>query len=135
MNSNSLRLSLAVGLIAMSGSMAFAQEEIGAANYRQYCATCHGASGVGDGPLTEMMTTKVSDLTQLSANNDGEFPMLHVLHVIDGRTGLRGHGGTTMPVYGALFEGEAGDTLFGSVIYTRAKILSLAYYLEGIQAK
>ncbi|MGB3277852.1 MAG: cytochrome c [Pseudorhodobacter sp.] len=131
---NNLRLSLAAALLFVSGSAVFAQEDLGAASYRQYCATCHGASGVGDGPLTEMMTTKVADLTQLSAQNDGEFPMLRVLHVIDGRTGLRGHGGP-MPVYGALFESEAGDTLFGSVIYTKAKVLALAYYLEGIQAK
>lgn len=134
MNNYSLRFSLAAGLLAISGSVGLAQEEIGAANYRQYCATCHGASGVGDGPLTEIMTNKVSDLTQLSAKNDGEFPMLQVIHIIDGRSGLRGHGGP-MPVYGALFEEEAGDTLYGSVIYTRAKILSLAYYLESIQAK
>lgn len=133
MNNNVFRLCLAAGMLAISGSLAFAQDDVGAANYRQYCATCHGASGIGDGPLTELMTTKVSDLTQLSANNDGEFPMLKVIHVIDGRTGLRGHGGP-MPVYGALFEEEAGDAMFGAVIHSRAKILSLAYYLESIQA-
>lgn len=101
--------------------------------YTQYCATCHGISGKGDGPLTEIMTDKVSDLTQLSANNDGVFPMLEVIHVIDGRTGLRGHGGP-MPTYGALFAEEVDSTLFGSVLYTRGKILSLAYFLEELQA-
>jgi len=109
--------------------------EAGEATYIQYCATCHGADGMGEGPMTQIMTEKVSDLTMLSAQNDGVFPMLHVIHVIDGRTGLRGHGGS-MPVYGALFD-EEGSTSgpFGNILYARGKILSLAYYLESIQVK
>ncbi len=38
-----------------------------------------------------------------------------------------------MPTYGAVFAAESYDAEFGSVIYTRAKILSLAYFLESIQ--
>ena len=79
------------------------------------------------------MTVKVPDLTQLAAGNGGKFPMLEVIHVIDGRTGLRGHGGP-MPTYGALFDEEAGsEGPLGSILYTRGKILSIAYYLEGLQ--
>lgn len=124
---------LAVGLFALSGTPGFAEEPMGKAVFTQYCATCHGVSGTGGGPLTEMITAKVPDLTQISARNDGNFPMLEIIHIIDGRTGLRGHGGP-MPVYGAVFASESFDQEFGSVIYTRAKILSLAYYLESIQA-
>jgi Cytochrome c553 len=127
-------LALTALSLAVTGQAAIAQDtDVGQQAYMQFCATCHGANGMGDGPLTEMMTANVTDLTTLAANNDGAFPMLEVIHVIDGRTGLRAHGGP-MPVYGALFDAEsaAADT-YGAVLYTRGKVLSLAYYLESIQ--
>lgn len=83
--------------------------------------------------MTEMITAAVPDLTGMTARNDGVFPMLQVIHIIDGRTGLRGHGGP-MPVYGAIFDDEASDTgPYGGPLYTRGKILSVAYYLESLQ--
>lgn len=118
----------------LSASVGLAQDaDIGAATFGQYCATCHGMDATGGGPLTEIMTSSVPDLTGLAAANDGVFPMLEVIHVIDGRTGLRSHGGP-MPVYGALFDVEAhSGTDYGNVLYTRGKILSVAYYLESLQ--
>lgn len=105
--------------------------------YNQYCATCHGADGAGAGPLTEIMLEKPADLRKLAADNaasPGEFPMLRVIHVIDGRTGLRAHGGP-MPTYGDIFMTEAEDDMekMGAVLETRGRILSLALYLESIQ--
>ncbi|WGW02702.1 c-type cytochrome [Tropicibacter oceani] len=125
-------LTLAAAVLAAGAG--YAQDPAhGETYYSQYCATCHGQSGKGDGPLTQMMTSVVPDLTQLSANNDGAFPMLEVIHIIDGRTGLRSHGGP-MPVYGALFTEESGsDSAYGDVLYSRGKVLSIAYYLENIQ--
>ena len=126
---------IAVAALALGCSFGAAQAEtgVGKSAFTQYCATCHGVDAQGKGDLTEIMTVKVPDLTQLAANNDGKFPMLEVIHVIDGRTGLRGHGGP-MPTYGALFDEEAGDKgPLGSILYTRGKILSIAYYLEGLQ--
>ncbi|MBS0122719.1 c-type cytochrome [Thetidibacter halocola] len=125
-------LTLAGALVAASAVLA-QDADHGRQYYDQYCATCHGADGTGAGPLAEMMTAVVPDLTGLSAKNDGEFPMLDVIHVIDGRTGVRSHGGP-MPVYGALFMSESGSgTLYGDVLYSRGKVLSIAYFLEGIQ--
>ncbi|WP_254899173.1 c-type cytochrome [Thalassococcus arenae] len=121
--------------IAVSAGAAFAQEakDPGAEAYAQYCATCHGATGAGDGPLTEMMTASVPDLRTLTERHDGVFPMLEVIHIIDGRTGMRAHGGP-MPVYGALFVEESGGmTPYSDVLYSRGKVLSLAYFLERIQ--
>ncbi len=107
--------------------------DVGEKAYTQFCATCHGVSGAGDGPMTQMMTTGVPDLTGLTDRNDGAFPMLQVIHIIDGRSGMRAHGGP-MPIYGALFDAEFEDSnTYGSVLYTRGKVLSLAYYLESIQ--
>lgn len=116
------------------GNAAGQSADVGHDIYTQYCATCHGEAADGRGPLTELMTVKVADLTQLAANNDGEFPMLKVIHIIDGRTGLRGHGGP-MPTYGRIFTeemaGEVGN--YGAVLATRGRVLSLAMYLESIQ--
>ncbi len=127
----------AIGLLAsLGGSMAVAQDaDIGAELYNEYCATCHGASAKGDGPMTDLLTTEVPDLTQLAANTeDGEYPMLNVIHIIDGRTGVRGHGGA-MPTFGNIFSIETVEEMgiYGSVLETRGRLLSLALYLESIQ--
>jgi hypothetical protein len=60
--------------------------------------------------------------------------MLRVIHTIDGRTGIRAHGGP-MPVYGSMFSSQAASEGmgYGSVVETRGRILSIALYLEGIQ--
>jgi mono/diheme cytochrome c family protein len=105
--------------------------------YEQYCATCHGIDGTGEGPLTELMLEKPTDLTMLAENNaaaPGEFPMLRILHIIDGRTGVRAHGGP-MPTYGDIFTAEDINTMghFSAVLETRGRILSIALYLESIQ--
>ncbi|MCR8549815.1 cytochrome c [Salipiger sp. P9] len=109
-------------------------DQAGEAEYLNHCAACHGVSGTGDGPLAEMMTVPVPDLTQISARNDGAFPMLAMIQVIDGRTGVRGHG-YPMPVWGQRFKDSAEEMgSYGSEIEVRGRILSLAYFLESIQA-
>ncbi|MGP6086241.1 c-type cytochrome [Antarctobacter jejuensis] len=132
MNLKSAKLALVVTALTVT---AVAAEETGhgKAYYDQYCATCHGLEGAGDGPMVEMILNKVPDLTQLSANNDGVFPMLEVVNVIDGRTDVRGHG-VPMPVYGGLFAAEVGNGMpEAEVVYGRGKVLSIAYYLETLQ--
>lgn len=102
--------------------------------YEESCMACHGATGSGGGELTGLLTIATPDLTTLSARNDGEFPMLKVIHIIDGRSGLRAHGGP-MPVYGSVFSASsaAGARDYGAVLETRGRILSIALYLESIQ--
>ncbi|WP_253913330.1 cytochrome c [Pseudoruegeria sp. HB172150] len=125
--------------IALGTTAAKAEDAgYGAALYAQHCATCHGEAGKGDGPLTELLTEKVPDLTALAAGNEGAFPMLDVIHIIDGRTGLRGHGGP-MPTFGDVFMANLADEStpmtgdISDVLETRGRILSLALYLESIQ--
>ncbi|MFA8440478.1 cytochrome c [Yoonia sp.] len=111
-------------------------EESGQALYMDACASCHGTAAMGDGPMAAFMSVNVPSLQDLSQNNDGVFPMLEVIHIIDGRTGVRGHG-SEMPVWGRQFKGEMLDAagIYGSEIYARGKVLSLAYYLETIQSE
>ncbi|WP_135505988.1 c-type cytochrome [Roseovarius aestuariivivens] len=108
-------------------------DDLGKTEYMNACASCHGASGVGDGPLAELMTVTVPSLTTLSANNDGTFPMLEVIQTIDGRQGTRGHG-YPMPIWGDRFKASAGDIgPMAAETIVRGKVLSIAYYLESIQ--
>ena len=129
---------LATALAAALSVPASAQDaEIGQDLYNQYCATCHGEDGAGQGPLTEILMEKPSDLRKLAAENaaaPGTFPMLEVIHIIDGRSGVRAHGGP-MPTYGNIFmtDSESARERMGAVLETRGRILSLAMFLESIQ--
>lgn len=133
-------LSSLARLTAVTSALAFASvahaqdKEIGAGLYADYCAVCHGASGKGDGDMANVLTIPSPNLTLLSKANDGDFPMLQVIHIIDGRTGVRAHGGA-MPLFGNMFSEQsvAGPDDYGSVLETRGRVLSLAMYLESIQ--
>jgi len=119
-----------VSLLLASPSLA---DEYGSEEFLNSCASCHGETAAGDGPLAELMTVKVPSLTGLSAANDGVFPMLEVIHTIDGRQGIKGHG-YPMPVWGNRFKREIEDAgPYGAEAIVRGRILSLAYYLESIQ--
>ena len=109
-------------------------DDSGKAEYMNACASCHGANADGAGPLAELLTVSVPALTGLAAANDGVFPMLEVIHSIDGRQGTRGH--YPMPVWGDAFERQAdADNAgqYGAEIAVRGRVLSIAYYLESIQ--
>lgn len=99
-----------------------------------YCASCHGDMAQGDGPMTVYLKVKVPDLTGLAERNGGKFPMLDVIHMIDGRDRRPGHGGA-MPVFSGLFMGEVAGLLDEgtSAIEAQGRIMTLALYLESIQ--
>ena len=108
----------------------------GRVTYRVYCINCHGAKGEGDGTLAEMLTTQPANLTQLKAENDGAFPADRVREIIDGRTGVRGHGMKEMPVWGDVFQTSSlepsGSDETGEE-RSKRKVHELVLYLESIQ--
>ena len=53
-----LAIALAVGMVMASGDV-----NKGKASFDQLCATCHGASGKGDGPAAAALSPKPRDLT------------------------------------------------------------------------
>lgn len=114
---------------------ALAEElDVGARLYQESCSGCHGATGKGGGELSQLINVETPALTGLAAANDGVFPMLNVIHIIDGRSGVRAHGGP-MPIFGSLYTASSvtAGSDYGSVIEVRGRILSLAMYLESIQ--
>src|SRR5450755_4027368 len=56
----------------------------GARIFRNYCASCHGINGNGDGPVAPALKTKVPLLTTLARRNHGTFPASWVSGVIAG---------------------------------------------------
>lgn len=124
---------LALSLAALP-ALAAGDLELGRATFAGACAACHGAAAKGDGPMAALITLPVPDLTGIAARNGGVFPWLKVVHLIDGRTGLRGHGGP-MPLFGALFSGDtvAADAPDGTPVITSARVLALTDYLAAIQ--
>ena len=65
------------------GSSLEAQNE-GELLFVKNCASCHGITGRGDGPLAAGFGTVPADLTQIAARRDGVWPMLEVMSIVDG---------------------------------------------------
>ncbi|WP_238364293.1 c-type cytochrome [Mesobacterium pallidum] len=124
-------------LLAFSSLPAAAQDiDAGSALFARHCATCHGADATGGGPMAPVLVVQPKDLTQLSAENGGVFPMARVVARIDGGDPLVSHG-SAMPVYGDFFAGR-GRTLTapdGTEIETSGPIADLVAYLEHVQGE
>jgi len=95
------------------------------------CASCHGTSGQGNGPLTGLLRNKPADLTQIAIMNGGMFPTARVHRIIDGRD-VGSHGAPEMPVWGEAFRTAPGGFSEESV---RQRIAALVEYLESIQRR
>jgi mono/diheme cytochrome c family protein len=126
-----------LGLTMLLSGPAVAQDATqGQDLYLSRCAACHGGDAAGDGPMAAVISIPVPDLTQLELRNGGMFPRVAVVQSIDGRVMLRGHGGP-MPVFGPVLGGGAAvlDGPDGSVIETVGDVVSIALYLETLQAE
>jgi mono/diheme cytochrome c family protein len=95
--------------------------------YLNYCASCHGASGKGDGIVGKALSPKPADLTTLSVANGGTFPAPEVNEIIDGRRVMSAHGSREMPVWGRA-------TRFAPVM-VRARIRAIVDYVATLQGK
>ena len=123
--------------VAAQPSAAPPQEEMrqhvtGGEVFRTYCATCHGSSGRGDGPLAGSMRRKPADLTEIAKRNGGEHTSEIVYRTIDGKTPVRGHGGPDMPVWGDAFARSRDG---GDEASVKRRIDSLVEYIRTLQVK
>ncbi len=127
-----LAVLLAPGLAAAQSGEVMKQAVPGSELFRTYCATCHGTSARGDGPLASSMTRKPADLTEIARRNGGLFPTELVYRTIDGKKPVRGHGGADMPVWGDAFARSRDG---GGEDQVRKMIQSLVDFLDSIQTR
>ncbi len=125
---------------ALAGSAIAAERlDIGKREYEANCVACHGPKGKGDGPFNEFLRVKTPDLTVLSKNNGGLFPVNRVLEAIDGRTLVKGHGTREMPIWGEVYDAQAqpqfDDYGYNAKLFVWARTLALVDYLSRLQVK
>jgi mono/diheme cytochrome c family protein len=101
----------------------------GRALFVQYCVSCHGSSGTGDGPAAPALKTPPTDLTNLVQKYNG-FPFDKISNWIDGEKASSAHGSREMPVWGKRFrDANRGES------YGFGDVYSLTKYLQSIQKK
>jgi mono/diheme cytochrome c family protein len=98
--------------------------------FRNYCASCHGVSGNGDGPAAPALKTKLPQLTTLAQRNGGTFPADRVRRTIAGDDVTVAHGSREMPVWGPIFHQIDVDQDLGYV-----RLQNVTEYLNTIQQK
>ena len=127
----------AVFICTSSALVAANQAVVGKGEYLTNCASCHGTSGTGGGPVAASLNIKLPDLTQLAKNNGGEFPSARVYNLIDGRDEVQGHGSRDMPVWGDdyLAKTSRNEPIANREEAVSKRIHALVDYLTAIQAK
>jgi mono/diheme cytochrome c family protein len=124
---------ISAGIISLLATAAYAegkQVEQGRKLYVEYCASCHGMSGTGDGPVSRALTTPPANLQKLSERLGNPLPKDQVARYIDGRAEVRAHGPRDMPVWGARFFSET----HGDELEVKRRIDALVAYLQSIQS-
>lgn len=103
----------------------------GRLNYTAYCASCHGAAGKGDGPAAAGLKQRPTDLTQMSAKNNGKFPWTTVSNVLEAAGDRPEHGSSVMPNWWLAFRAQdpGNPTKFSASV----RVHNLASYLEAMQ--
>lgn len=100
--------------------------------YRVYCATCHGRTGKGDGPLADSLRKRPPDLTLFAKRGGGLFDPGKVQRIVDGRQPVKGHGGSDMPVWGDAFSHSVDGYTEEAV---KARIEAIVRHLKSIQVQ
>jgi mono/diheme cytochrome c family protein len=115
-----------------SGPQGLTDEMDGAALYKTYCSSCHGATAAGDGPIADALRYPPADLTAIARRAKGTFDAGKVHQMIDGRVPVKGHGGPDMPLWGDAFK-RSGDGYSEAAV--REKIDLIVAHLESIQVR
>ena len=129
-----IRIGLIGSLVIVASVTNARNEERARADYTNYCASCHGVDGTGNGPMASELKAAPTNLTTITKENNGHFPYLKLRRVIDGSlsTGsIRGHGSAEMPVWGDIFRRQGSD--ISKWNDAQARIMNILDYLASIQ--
>jgi mono/diheme cytochrome c family protein len=128
-----LSVAAILGLAFIGASLVYAADaNPGKEMFMQYCSSCHGQKGRGEGSVSAFLKVKVPDLTLLKKNNKGIYPLDQVILAIDGTRKLRTHGDSKMPVWGVIFREEVKDPKSAEVtVGLREK--AIAEYVATLQ--
>lgn len=143
---NSIRIALAAALVVIAVGLSFGGQMTAPAPppllissmyggdlFQQYCASCHGRDGTGNGPAADVLKRVPPDLTTLAKRHGGTFPTLRVTRLIGGKDGEPfppSHGSREMPVWGPIFK-----ALEASAKAADVRIANLVEHVESIQVK
>ena len=119
-----------VGLIGVTESAAECEKASatrGKKLFAEDCGHCHGTQAEGGGTMAEKLDSEATDLTHLSADNDGKFPEKAVRGVVDGRD-VPEHISNDMPAWGINFHMTADNE--DEVVQ---RICDLVAYVRSIQ--
>ena len=119
----------ALMLITAAGAASADDVAQGRAIYLQHCASCHGLTAEGNGPMAPALTTPPANLRRLSERYGNPLPATQIARFIDGRADIKAHGPRDMPVWGKRFFSEAQ----GSEGQVKDLIAKLVAYLQSIQ--
>ena len=121
-----------LGLLLLASAVASGRADdvaLGRQIYLERCASCHGFSGEGDGPVARALTTPPANLRRLSERFGNPLPEDQIARFIDGRAEVEAHGPRDMPVWSARFYAETQDANA-----VKARIAELVAYLQSIQS-
>jgi mono/diheme cytochrome c family protein len=127
-------LALTAGLASSEARTEDLLQYSGAQLFQRFCASCHGSSGEGNGPVAPFFKLMPPDLTRLARRNKGNFPADKIHSIIDGRANILPHGSREMPIWGLQFA-AAEDNPEKQEAQTELIISRLVEYLRSIQAK
>ncbi len=133
--------SVVASLLAVTANAwALTPLERGRTEYDHQCASCHGTTAKGDGPLRPFLVRPPSDLTTLALRHGGQLPEQQLREMIDGRAVAEAgpHGTRDMPVWGQRFRAEAEQSRMGRwkpERQVRHRLDALVTYLHSLQVK
>jgi len=123
---------IAVCCLVLLGAFSVARADDvaeGRAMYLEHCASCHGITGDGKGPVARALKTPPTNLRLLSDLYGNPLQDAKVARAIDGRAEVKAHGPRDMPVWGKRFlSADHGDES-----KVKERIRKLVAYLQSIQ--
>ena len=100
--------------------------------FKDYCASCHGVDGRGNGPAVVFLKTPPPDLRMIAQRNNGKFPSMQVKGTLTFGLGTHADSDLDMPTWGPAFRTLNGKYPNGM---DDLRIVNLTNFIESFQDK